>query len=77
MNELSVFFKGLLQRVEAKVESDVTALKAKFEEEKQQMITDFTALENELKSKIEGICAFPDETTTTDQTGSDQANPAS
>jgi uncharacterized protein YicC (UPF0701 family) len=65
MNELRLFFETLLQHIEKKVTDEVTTLKAKFEEDKQKLITDFSVLENELKAKIEEACSYGEITSTT------------
>jgi hypothetical protein len=57
MNELKQFFIELLHRVEVKTAEEVAKLKAAFEAEKQVLLADVLKLEEELKAKIEIICA--------------------
>ena len=59
MNEIRLFFKALIQRLLDKVSTEVSALKAKYEAEKQAMIAEFAVIENDFKTQIEEICAYP------------------
>ena len=63
MSELKVLFDSVLKEVETKVIEEVTALKANYEAEKQQLIADFTVEKEALKARIEILCR-PDSSTT-------------
>jgi hypothetical protein len=56
MSELKILFDSVLKEVETKVIEEVTALKANYETEKQQLIADFTAEKEALKARIELLC---------------------
>ena len=56
MSELKILFDSVLKEVETKVIEEVTALKANYETEKQQLIADFTVEKEALKARIELLC---------------------